>query len=178
MFSFSAKNFSKPLWLATSAMMTALYVALYAFKIPLSVESRVTLTFLPLAISGYLMGPVPTMVIAGASDILSCVFFPSGAYFPGFTFSSILTGLIFGVFLFNKKEDKIRMSAILAVLLVIVFVNITLNTLWVSILYQKAFFVFLASRVIKNIIEFPLEVILILICVDALDRTGITKKYR
>ena len=176
MFKSSAKALKSLPTMATAAMMVALFVVLYTVKIPLALESRVSLTFIPVAVSAYLLGPVPAMIVGGIGDILGCMLFPSGPYFPGFTISAMLSGLIYGVF-FYRHTDKIKLRIILAKLVIILFVNIGLNTLWLSIMYHKAFMFYLAARAAKNIIVFPFQVIVMMIVVDILNRTGITKKY-
>lgn len=176
MFKKSLLNLSRPITVSTAAMMIAVYVAFYAIKIPIALESRMSLTFLPLMLAAYLLGPAAAMIVGGVGDILSFVFFPNGQYFPGFTISAMLGGLIYGYFLYQKTGD-IRGRVIAAALTVVLFVNMCLNTLWLSILYNKAFIVFLASRVFLNIIEFPVMILLGIIMVDLARRTGIIKKY-
>ncbi len=177
MFKSSAKALSQPISLATTAMMTAMFVVLYMVKIPLALESRVSITFIPVAVSAYLMGPVSAMIVGGMGDILSCIAFPSGAYFPGFTVSAVLSGAIYGICLYRCPSSQVRIRVIISKLLIVLFVNILLNTLWLSIMYEKAFFVYMASRVIKNLIMFPFQVIIMIFLIDVLERTGITKKY-
>lgn len=177
MFKSSAKALSKPLCLATAAMMTALFVVLYMVKIPLAPESRISVTFIPIAITAYLMGPVAAMVVGGLGDILGFLAFPSGAYFPGFTVSSILSGAVYGICLYRSNPSQLRLRVIIAKLIITFFINIALNTLWLSILYEKAYFVFMTTRIIKNLITFPFQAIIMIIVLDILNRTGITKKY-
>ncbi len=177
MFKTSAQNLRKTFSLTTIAMMTALFVVLYNVKIPLALESRISLTFIPVAASAYLLGPVAAMIVGGFGDLLGCLFFPSGAYFPGFTLSAILGGVIYGICLYRCPSKQIILRVILAKVLIIVFVNIGLNTLWLSMMYGKAFFVLLTTRVVKNLILLPVQSIILLAVVKVLDRTGISQKY-
>ncbi len=176
MFKKSLLNLNSPLTVSTAAMMIAVYVAFYAIKLPIALESRMSLTFLPLMLTAYLLGPAPAMIVGAVGDILSFVFFPNGQYFPGFTLSAMLGGLIYGLFLYHKTGD-IRGRVIAAVVAVVVFVNMCLNTLWLAILYNKAFIVFLTSRVFLNIIEIPVMILLGIIILDITKKTGIIKKY-
>lgn len=177
MFKTSAKALSRPISIATTAMMVAVFVVLYTVKIPITPESRISLTFIPVTATAYLLGPVPAMIVGALGDIIGATLFPSGAYFPGFTVSAALSGLIYGVFLYRCNAKSMRIRVIFAKILIVVFINMGLNTLWVSILYQKAFFVYLSARVVKNLIVFPFQVILSIMLIDTLNRTGITKKY-
>lgn len=176
MFRKSLKNLSRPITVSTAAMMIAVYVAFYAIKFPIAVESRMSLTFLPLMLSAYLLGPAAAMIVGGVGDILSFVFFPNGQFFPGFTISAMLGGLIYGYFLYHKTGD-VRGRVIAAVAVVVVFVNMCLNTFWLTILYEKAFIFYLTKRVFLNMIEFPVMILLGIIIIDATNRTGIIKKY-
>lgn len=169
--SFTTRN------IVAMGLMAALYAALYAMKIPIAVESRVSLTFIPVAVSGYLMGIPAGILVGGIGDLLSCLLFPSGPYYPGFTVSSMLVGAIYGVFFMGKREKNIRMRVIGATVVITVLVNMLINTLWLSQLYEKAYFVFLISRSIKNLIVFPFQTIVTIMLIDTLDRTGITKKF-
>ena len=177
MFKKSAKQLKKPLTLTTAAMMIAVYVVLYMVKIPIAVESRVSVTFLPIVISAYLGGPIIAMLVGAIGDILGFLAFPSGQFFPGFTISSMLVGLIYGVFLYGVNRKQLRLRVIISTLIVTILVYTVINTIWLAILYQKAFFVCLASRIVKNLITFPFQMILTEIVIDALVKTGITKKY-
>lgn len=176
MFKKSFLKLSSPLTVSTAAMMIAVYVAFYAIKLPIALESRMSLTFLPLMLAAYLLGPVPAMIVGAVGDILSFVFFPNGQYFPGFTVSAILSGLIYGVLLYHKTGD-IRGRVIAAATLVVFLVNMCLNTLWLSIMYEKAFIVFLGTRVFLNLIEVPVMILLGIIILDVTKKTGIIKKY-
>ncbi|MBS7298736.1 MAG: folate family ECF transporter S component [Eubacteriales bacterium] len=178
MFKKSAMQLKKPITLSTAAMMIALYVVLYMVKIPIAVESRVSLTFLPIVIAGYLTGPVTSMLVGAIGDVLGFFLFPSpGGFFPGFTISSAITGLIYGIFLYGAPQKSCRLRVIISTMVVVVAVYTLLNTFWLAILYQKAYFVYLTSRIVKNVIVFPLQMILSMITIDSLIRTGITKKY-
>lgn len=177
MFKKSAKQLKKPLTLTTAAMMIAVYVVLYMVKIPIAVESRVSVTFLPIVISAYLGGPIIAMLVGAIGDILGFLAFPSGQFFPGFTISAMLVGLIYGVFLYGVNRKQLRLRVIISTLIVTILVYTVINTIWLAILYQKAFFVYLASRIVKNLITFPFQMILTEIVIDALVKTGITKKY-
>ena len=168
---FSTKN------VVTMGLMAALYVALYAIKIPIAVESRVSVTFIPVAVAAYLMGPIAGILVGGIGDLLSCLLFPSGPYYPGFTVSSMLVGAIYGFFFIGRKKSMMRLRVIGATAVITVGVNMLLNTLWLADLYEKAYFVFLISRSIKNLIVFPFQVIITIILLESLDRTGITKKF-
>jgi hypothetical protein len=64
--------------------------------------------------------------------------------------------MIYGYFLHNKKVTLQRIS--LASIVVFLFVDLILNTLWLSILYNKAAQLFLLARLLKGSILLPIQI--------------------
>ena len=56
-------------------------------------------------------------------------------------------------------------------LIVKVFVNVLLNTLWLNILYGKAFMALLPNRVLTNAIMLPIDTAIMFVLLQAVDRT-------
>ena len=96
--------------------------------------------------------------MGAAADIVKYLVRPTGAFFPGFTISGALSGVIYGVILYKKPLSIKRIA--LANGLVMIFVNICLNTYWLTLLYGQAFMAILPARVIKQIVLFPIYVAL------------------
>ena len=119
---------------------------------------RIGFGFLPIAVLAILYGPVAAAVGYGLADIIGAFLFPTGTFFPGFTVSAVLTGLIFGFVLYNKEVTIIR--ALTASALVCLFVNLLLNTYWLTFLLGKGFTVLLASRAVKEIVAIPVMALL------------------
>lgn len=123
---------------------------------------RVSFGFLATSFAAILTGPVLAGFNAAISDVIGYFLFPSGlAFFPGFTLSAFLTGIIYGLFLYKRPKTVLRIS--LAVLVVSVVVDLGLNTLWLSILYDRAWTVFFLTRLIRTLIWFPVQVFFIYI---------------
>lgn len=120
---------------------------------------RIGFSFLPLALSAVIFGPVYAGIAAALADIIGMMLFPQGTYFPGFTFSALISGILYGIVLYNKPLTIIR--TIFAVLLVSLFVDLGLNTLWLSIMTGKAAAALFVPRAVKTLIMFPIEVICI-----------------
>lgn len=68
---------------------------------------------------------------------------------------------------FSKKELTIRL--IISSMIAAVIVNMLLNTLWLVIMYDKAFIALLGTRAIKELIMIPVQIITILALVKVLD---------
>lgn len=117
---------------------------------------QISFGFVPLAFGSMLMGPIIGGVVGALGDIVGMILAPKGAYFPGFTLDVFLAGMIYGLFLYKKPKTILRIS--LAVLCVAVFVNIGLNTYWLTILLGKGYIALLPARIIKNAAMMPVQI--------------------
>lgn len=100
------QTMSKTKKIILSALLLALSIVLSRFlsiKTPLL---TITFNFVPIILAAVWLGPKYSTLIAGLSDVIGAVLFPFGEFFIGFTISSILTGLIYGLVLY-KKERRI-----------------------------------------------------------------------
>lgn len=174
-FQLSAKNLAKTRVICISAILSALFIVLYSIKLQLAPELRITFTFIPLALSGWLLGPVPAMLVGLIGDLVGCILFPAGPYFPGFTLTQVLSGLIFGLFLFRKNTDKILLPVLFSKAIISMFLNVGLNALWLSMLYGKVWTIYATSHLIKNILALPIEVVILLLIIKVLHSRGIQK---
>lgn len=135
--------------------MDVILTRFLAFQTPII---RVSFGFLPIALSGIMFGPVVGGVTAMISDIIGMIIAPRGPYFPGFTVSAFLTGAIYGLFLHKKERSVIRV--LLAVLVITVFVDSFLNTIWLMIMGLGNVGIIL-PRVFKNLIMVPVQTVMI-----------------
>ena len=153
--------------LVITGFMTALSVVLSKL-VSINISFlRIGFGFLPIAILAILYGPVIAAIGYGLADIIGAFLFPTGQFFPGFTVSAVLTGLIFGLVLYGHKVTFVR--ALAASALVCLCVNLLLNTYWLTIIIGKGFKVLLASRAIKELVAIPIMAALIV----AMDRSVI-----
>lgn len=123
---------------------------------------RVSFGFLASSFSAILMGPILSGINGAIADVVGYFLFPSGsAFFPGFTISALMSGIIYGIFLYKKPKSLIRVT--LAVLVISIVVDLGLNTLWLSMLYDKAWMVLFVTRILKTAIMFPVQIFFIYI---------------
>lgn len=120
---------------------------------------RISFGFLPVAIFAALFGPLKGAVMAAAADILGCLIFSPGLYFPGFTVSAFIAGLIYGTMLYRKQPSLKRIF--FACFFILLLVDLLLNTIWLSFLYHKAAQTFLLGRMFKETIMLPIQTLLI-----------------
>ena len=84
---------------------------------------------------------------------------PVGPYTPFLTISCALSGIIYGMFLFNKEASW--KNVIISQLIVTIFINLLLDTYWLTILFGNGFMALLPMRALKSVIFFPVQVVLI-----------------
>ncbi len=144
-----------------AAMLVALQVILgNVLQVPL-MEKQYNFGFVPIAAAGALLGAPFAMIVGGLGDLLGSLLFPQGAYFPGFTLTNVLVGLVCGLLLHRKKPSIIR--CIIAVTLSLAVINLFLNSLWLSILYSsngRSYWGWVVMRAPNYLIEVPANIIL------------------
>lgn len=121
----------------------------------------VSFAFIPKILSGILLGPWWTMLLGVLSDLIGALLFPFGAYFVGYTISAGLSGLFYGLFMYNahKKSNKqFIISLCITIFVQIVVCNVVLNSLWIYLTTKKAIALILPTRLIKQLVMFPIEV--------------------
>lgn len=147
-----------------SAMLLAMLIILSRF---ISIETQflvISFSFIPIMMSAIWLGPKYSMIISLLGDLIGAILFPFGQYFPGFTISAGISGLIYGIFLYNKKEKSDKQFILMLIIssfIVLGIVNIFINSLWLHILYGKAYFIIISTRIIAQIIMLPIQVITI-----------------
>ena len=175
-FADSAKGIKNTRVLAGAAMVLALGVMLGFYSLPLTETNRISFTFLADAVSGMLFGPFVSMVHGALADILSFIIRPTGPYFPGFTLTRMLTGLFYGIALYRRKCTLVR--SVVSNTAVSVLLHVLLNSLWITMLYGKAFFVLLPPRIIKEAILLPINIVLLYAVCRLLERTEVFRMFR
>lgn len=119
-------------------------------------------SFIPNILAAMLLGPWWTVLISGLADLLGALMFPSGAFFPGYTLTALISGLIYGLLLrktYKKSGKSFLWRLALACLLVSVVCNLGLNTLWTYVITKKAIVVLAPTRLIKEAIVLPIKII-------------------
>ena len=156
----SLEELRRPRTIVVTAMLIALNIAfdLLGLKIYLTPELRISVGFVCNASVGMLYGPVVGMMTGFCTDVLGFLLSPNNnaGYFPGYTLTAIVGGLIYGLTLYKGKPTLGRCIA--AKLSVNLLCNIGLNGLWSVIVYQKGFWALLPGRLYKNLVLLPLEV--------------------
>ena len=122
-------------------------------------------SFVPIMLSAIILGPKYSTFIATISDIIGALLLPTGSYYFGFTVTSILTGLTYGLILYRKefKLDKnFTKRLIISSILVTLLYNGVLNTIWIILINKGASKIVVPVRIIKQLIMVPIKVVTIL----------------
>ena len=150
-----------------AALLLAMLIILSRFlsiKTPLV---KISFAFIPTMLCAIWLGPKWTVLLNVLGDIIGATLFPTGPYFVGYTISTAIAGLIYGLLLYKKEsntytEKQFIVRVIIVVVLVACISNIGLNTLWISITAGKSFIILLGTRIIKELIMIPIHIIVIL----------------
>ncbi len=122
--------------LTVSALLIALdvvFTRVLAINTPLM---KIGLGFAAVAASAMLYGPAWAALTAALGDLIGALLFPTGAYFPGFTLTAALTGLLFGLFLYRREKSWLR--AFFAALTNCFLVTLVLNTLMIAVFFRSS----------------------------------------
>ncbi len=141
-------------------LLTALEIVLSRFLSINAWNIKIGLSFIPVVIAAIVFGPLQAACVAALGDFLGAILFPIGAYFPGFTLTAFLTGLVFGLFLYKRQTVLRILGAVLINQLILSFL---LNSLWISVLYGSPYLPLLATRIVQCAIIGPVQFVVILI---------------
>lgn len=122
---------------------------------------RISLTFIPYAVAGYMLGIKDGMLVGVIADVIGFMLFPQGTYFPGFTVSAGLSGALYGL-LSGKKGKHLILGIVFVTLVNAVVMNVFLNTIWLQMLLGKAWYLMIYERIVKNAISAPLEIVILI----------------
>lgn len=90
---------------------------------------KLAFNFIPVALVALMYGPIYAGCVAGLGDFIGAMLFPIGPYFPGYTLSAFLSGIIYGLFLYGRKATVLR--SFLAALCSLTVCSLGLNSLWI-----------------------------------------------
>ena len=155
--------------LTTLAMLTAIEVVLSRFLSVNAWNIKIGFGFVPVVVAAVLYGPLAAGIVGALADFIGAILFPIGAYFPGFTLTAFLMGLVFGLFLYQEQS---LLRSLAAVGINQFVLGLFLNTLWISILYDSPYVPLLATRVIQSVILSAVQLVCIHLIVKALNRYG------
>lgn len=141
--------------LIISALLVALdvlFVRVLALNTPIM---KLGFGFAAVAVGAMAYGPLWAGVIAALGDLLGSLIFPTGAYFPPFTLSAALTGVIFGLALYKRPAGL--KSALFAGGGNVLLVSYLINSALIAWLTGARYADMLAVRAIQLAVMLPTQ---------------------
>lgn len=155
------------------SLLLALNIVLSRFLSISAWNFKIGFTFLTIFVCGHLYGPIVTGIFAGLGDLIGSLLFPIGAYFPGFTFTAMFTGVVFGIFLYKNIKTK---NIIICSLMYEIVGTLFINTYWIHLIYNTNFLVLFSTRIFQCIVMIIVEILSMKLLANALPRLERTLK--
>ena len=153
------KNRFSTKMLATLSILVAMEVIIARFGTIRPTESiKISLDFIPIVIAAVLYGPAPAVIMSILADVLGAFLFPVGPFFPGFTLTAAVTGLIYGLLL-HKSQSMPRV--VCAVVLQQLVCSMVINTFWLHVLYGLPYLPTMAARLVQCAVVTAMQIVVI-----------------
>jgi len=183
LFQNSVRNLHSVRALTAGAVLIALQVVLaMTVSLPLTDSLHITFDRCALALNASMLGPVMGMLSGAAADLLQCLLH-GWAYNPGLSLNEVIIGCLYGLFLFGRpapgiptRHRSLRETArsawrlVLCQAIICVVVNGLLGTLWLSLMYGWPYAMHLPVRMIKNLVQLPVDIVIIWACLILRDK--------
>lgn len=147
--------------------LDVLAVRFLSFEIP---TMRIGTGFLAIIIAGMYLGPLRAGLVGLIADLLGFVLFGKGIFFPGFTISALVNGVIAGYFLEGKKSAKV-VNYVLYALISTLVVDTLMNTTWLVMMLHENDFSYFMARLLPRLPNQVVVTVLKIIMVPILYRT-------
>ncbi|MGN1445722.1 MAG: folate family ECF transporter S component [Eubacteriales bacterium] len=160
--------------LAMAALIVALRVAVKFLKIPLAAGLSVSLDCYVNSLGSLIYGPLMGLLVGAVSDTVGCPLHGFADYFFPFILTEMFSSFIFGLFFWRRPLGAGR--ALVAKFTVNLICNIILTSVlmkWYYYLYfgvekAEAYNLINMVRIVKNLVLFPVEAVLITVILSAL----------
>ena len=152
--------------LCMCGLLIALYVVLSFCNIVISSTLEIRIGFLAFIAAGMVGGPVMGFAVGFLGDMLNCLV-RGFAYFPGFSLSYALVGVLCGLILYKSKVTKLRA---VGCAFVEYLISITLTSTWLYLMYGTPLQVLLTSRIIKCTLNFFVNIVIVYVFLEAFQR--------
>ena len=148
-------------------LLTALHIILSRFLSINAWNIKIGLAFLATLVGAYLYGPLGGALVGGLGDFMGALLFPIGAYFPGFTLTCALTGVVFGLLIYRSQSPK---RIIIAVAIDQLIISLWITPVWISILYGSPYWPVVLSRIPQITIMLVVEIAVTMLILRTMER--------
>ena len=143
--------------LAAAAMIINRFLSFNVWNMSIGIS------FVPVLVCGLLFGPLWGGVCGALADFIGALLFPFGPYFFGFTATAFISGVFYGlpIVLTNKKTKPFVFAIYCFVFFLLneLVCTLTLNSLWIKLLYSGEFWPILITRIPKSAVDLVLGVL-------------------
>lgn len=154
--------------LVTASILIALNVILSRFLSINTLSVKIGFTFVTIFMAGYLYGPLMGAFVGALGDMVGAILFPIAPFFPGFTFTAAIMGILYGILL-HKNQSTLRIGAAVGINQLIL--SLGLNSYWIHVLNGTPFLPLLAMRVVQCLVMIPVEFVMIKVLIKLFDKT-------
>ena len=121
--------------IALAALLIAVFIVFDRFaNIRPAPFIRLSFATVPVMVAGYILGIKWAVIVGALGDMLGALFLmPFGNYFFGFTLNWVFIGLIFGFFLYRKRNPNnttLAINMVLSSIFALVLVQLFLASYW------------------------------------------------
>ena len=158
---------------AIFAILIALQVVIAQFLTIHTEILKISLSFIPMVIAGRMFGFIGAGLIAGIGDVLQAFLFPVGAWFPPITITTVLIGMVFGLF-FKNGTSFVRV--LIAVLITELVFSMFITPIWLTMLQGIDYWFIVFSRLPQIAVMIAVKLLLIPPVLKMTERIGFIKK--
>ena len=158
--------------LVFASFIVVLRIVVKAFKIPLAAGLSITFDCYVNSLGSLIYGPLVGLCVGAVSDTLGYLIFPSGIYFFPFIFVEMLSSFVFGLFFWKRQITVGRvLAAKFTVNLVCNIIVTSIFTKWMYTYFSDpkaaTYNIINLVRIVKNLVMFPVESVLIVLILGA-----------
>lgn len=169
-------NQEKIFKLCCLGVLIAMQIVLARFAvIPVGDMMRFSTSFIPVVIGARLFGIWGGMAVYGIGDLVGAIAFPTGgAFFPGYTVTATVVGLIFGLFLRpSAKEETVlgrNAKIVLSVLSTQLVGSFLMNSFWRSFQTGTPYAAVLMTRLPQCLVSSVIQIAFMVAFLDKICR--------
>ncbi len=147
--------------LALAGLVSAMAIILQGMPVFLLGNTlKIQFSFLVISVGCCVYGPSVGILAGAVIDTLGFLVSSFGdPYFPGYMLTAMLSGLIYGLFLFHRRINILRLVVLR--LVINYGINVLLGSVWKAMLYGKGYYYYFTAGLLKNTLMLPIEVLLL-----------------
>ena len=153
-------------------LLIAIQVVLARFAaIPVGDMMRFSTSFIPVVIAARRFGILGGVAVYGLGDLVGAIVFPTGgAFFPGYTLTAAVVGLIFGLFLRPVKKEETATERNIKIILSVVttqFVgSFLMNSFWRSFQTNVPYTTVLMTRLPQCLVSVAIQTVFMVLFLE------------